>query len=170
MVRRTELPALTKSISSVSVQQVALEILHKAIPLPSLGNQWVIAHCSVSWTWCVAPHPRPPLSAASCFPNDYMQLNKQALSLWGVGQTHIAPLPQLFKWLLEIAVFANKVWLSELEHQRAGWFWQQHTACTSEWAGCQLHPSRSCNQHQSCVPAGQIGEQWSAAHSSLWSC
>lgn len=62
-------------------------------------------------------------------------------------------------------MFASKVWLSELEHQRAGWIRQQQTACRSEWAGCQLHPSRGCNQHQSCAPAGQIGEQWSATHS-----
>lgn len=39
-------------------------------------------------------------------------------------------------------MFASKVWLSESEHQRAGWIQQQHTACRSEWAGCQLHPSR----------------------------
>lgn len=63
-----------------------------------------------------------------------------------------------FKWLLAIAMSANKVWLSELEHQRVGWIWQQHTACRSQWAGGQLNLSRSCNQHQSCAPAGQIGE------------
>lgn len=53
-------------------QQVALEILHKALPLP-LGNQWVIADCGVAWTCS-------PLSAACCFPNSYIKQNKEALS------------------------------------------------------------------------------------------
>lgn len=63
----------------------------------------------------------------SCFPNYYTKQNKQALSRLEVGQTHIAPLAQLLKRLLAIAVFANKVWLSEPEHQRAGWIRQQQT-------------------------------------------
>lgn len=46
-LRQTQVTILTKSIPSVTVQQVSL--LHKAVPLPSLGKQWVIASCSVVW-------------------------------------------------------------------------------------------------------------------------
>lgn len=122
-LRRTQFTARTKRLPSVAVQQAAREILHKAVPSPSLGNQWVTADCSVVWTCS------PPFRCLlpSCFPNYYTKQNKQALSRLEVGQTHIAPLAQLLKRLLAIAVFANKVWLSEPEHQRAGWIRQQQT-------------------------------------------
>lgn len=123
-LRRTQFTARTKRLPSIAAQRAAREILHKAVPSPSLENQWVTANCSVAWTCS------PPLSAACCllaFPIIIQKQNKQALSRLEVGQTHIAPLAQLLKRLLAIAVFANKVWLSEPEHQRAGWIRQQQT-------------------------------------------